>query len=281
MFGDLLGLETFRQPASGNVIESAGQAAFRSSFKIAENESPRPLDRVFATGNFYSDAGRSFLPPDGSSANVYREMIGFEKTFLAGDASVGMRLPYFQLTGDPRLGETHIGDISVLLKYAFVNNQATGDLISGGLVVTAPTGPALHLPGQSTVNPTFFQPWVGSIWNWKGLFVQNFLSVAVPTDARDVTLLFKDVAVGYWLYRSDDPRRILTAVVPDAELHLNTPLDHHGLNSLPIGLPDMFDFTGGCYFFLRRAIFGIAVAVPLTGPKPYDYQIGANLNFRF
>ncbi len=281
MFGDLLAVEPVRPLASGGPLAATGPAAFRSSFKIAENESPRPLDRIFVTGNYYSDVDRSILASSGGSANVYREMLGFEKTFLGGDASVGVRLPYFQLTGGPGLAETRIGDVSLLFKYAFVNDRSTGNLASAGVVLTAPTGPSLPLAGQSSVNPTFVQPWIGGIWNWKDLYVQNFLSVAVPTDARDVSYFFKSVAVGYWLYRTQEANRLLTAIVPDAELHLNTPLNHRGSDSSPIGYPDTLDFTGGCYFFLRRAVLGVGVGAPLTGPKPYEYQVSTNLNFRY
>jgi hypothetical protein len=282
MFGDLLVIEAVRRVGAGNVISAVPPVAFLSSFKISENESARPLNRVFLTGNFYNGVDRSFLASNGVAApNVYREMLGFEKTFLQGDASVGMRLPYFQLTGDPRLAETRIGDVSVIFKYAFLNDRSTGKLLSGGLVLTAPTGQGLPLPGQSIVNPLIVQPWVGGIWNWKSLFVQNFMSVAVPTDARAVTLFFKSVSVGYWLYRTNDRSRVVSAIVPDAELHLNTPLNHRGTGSMPIGFPDTLDFTGGCYFFLRRAVLGIGVGTPLTGPKPYDFEVNTNLNFRF
>ena len=72
-----------------------------------------------------------------------------------------------------------------------------------------------------------------------------------------------------------------TAIVPDAELHLSTPLNHRGLGSTPIGFPDILDFTGGFYFFFRRAVLGVAAGAPLTGPKPYDFEVNTNLNFRF
>jgi hypothetical protein len=277
MFGDLLLAEPVRRTGTG----PTAPVAFRSSFKIAENETPRPLDRVFLTGNYYGNVDHSLFASSGGRVNVYREMLGFEKTFLNGDASVGVRLPYFQLTGSPGLSETRIGDVSFLFKFAFFNDRSTGKLASAGVVLTAPTGPSLPLAGQSRVNPAFIQPWIGSIWNWKNLFVQNFLSVAVPTDARDATWFFKDVSVGYWLYRTEEASRFLTAIVPDAELHLNSPLNHNGQGSLPIGLPDVLDFTGGCYFFLRRAVLGVGVGTPLTGPKPYDYLVTTNLNFRF
>src|SRR5262249_28822403 len=56
------------------------------AFKIADNESPRPVDRLFATYNYYNNVntfgGRDF--------DVHREVFGFEKTFLDGNASFGM-----------------------------------------------------------------------------------------------------------------------------------------------------------------------------------------------
>lgn len=265
------------------VLESFAPAAFRSAFEISQNETPQPLDRVFVTGNYYRDvrvpgAGGGYARP---LADTFREMIGFEKTFLQGDASIGLRVPYYQPTGNPLIGDTHIGDISVLFKYAFVNNPATGKLLSAGLVLTAPTGPSIRPAGQSQIDPVFVQPWFGSIWSWKGVFVENFLSLAVPTDARDVTFFFKDISVGYWLYRSDDARRFLNAIVPDIELHLDTPLDHRGSEIQPIGVPELIAVTGGFYFYLHGALLGIAADTPLTGPKPYDYQILANLNYRF
>jgi hypothetical protein len=92
MFGDLLDMESVRQYA-GNRLDAFAPAGLRGAFKIADNESPRPLDRVFITSNDFSAVNRLFLAANASSASVYREMIGFEKKFLKGDASIGMRLP--------------------------------------------------------------------------------------------------------------------------------------------------------------------------------------------
>jgi hypothetical protein len=280
MFGDVLG-PTANLPAGGNRLTVVAPVAFRSSFAISENESPRPYDRVFSTFNYFNNVDHSLLAAGSPSANLYRELFGFEKTFLDGDASVGLRLPYLQMAGNPGLADTHIGDLSVILKYAFLNDRATGNLTSGGLVVTAPTGQELRIPGQSPVNSTILQPWIGSIYNWDKLYLQGFLSFAIPTDARDVSLFFKDFALGYWLYRASDGERLLTAVVPQAELHINTPLNHQGSGRSPIGYSDNIAVTGGCYFFFNRAIWGVAVGAPVTGPLPYDYEVITNLNFRF
>jgi len=93
--------------------------------------------------------------------------------------------------------------------------------------------------------------------------------------ARDVTLLFNDVGVGYWLYRNNRPDSLISGIAPVTELHVNTPLNHRGLDHFPIGFQDSVNFTGGAYVYLHKAVFGVAVGRPLTGPKPYDYEVNA------
>jgi hypothetical protein len=79
-------------------------------------------------------------------------------------------------------------------------------VLSTGLVVTTPTAPALEVPGESDINPVVFQPFLGFISNpSRDWFFQGFSSIAVPTDARDVTLLFNSLGAGYWLYRNEGP----------------------------------------------------------------------------
>ena len=41
------------------------------------------------------------------------------------------------------------------------------------------------------------------------------------------------------------------------------------------------DFTGGCYFVFKRATAGLAFGTPMTGPKPYEFEVLANLNIHF
>ena len=50
----------------------------------------------------------------------------------------------FQSTGgDGASTVNDFGDLSVVLKYAFINDRHTGNVLSGGLVITAPTGPSI------------------------------------------------------------------------------------------------------------------------------------------
>jgi hypothetical protein len=255
---------------------------FHTEFKIAENELPRPLDRLFVTYNYYGDVAASGLAFGAPGAQVHRQMMGGEKTFLGGNASVGIRVPVFWVFGSRNSDQAQLGDISVVFKYAFVNNPRTGDAISAGFLVGAPTGPSLAVPGQSSIHSTQLVPWFGEIWHWGRLYNIDFTSLAVPTDARDVTLFFEDFALAYLLYRNSDPNRWLRAVVPDIECHANIPLNHGSLSDIPIGFPTTVDFTGGCYFFLGRgAVLGMGAGTPVTGPKPYSIEALATLNYIF
>ncbi len=268
------------QLVAGDRIVLAAAVPWRTSFKIGENESPLPTDRVFLTYNYYNDVDVQQLGL--SRSDLHREMIGFEKTFLDGNASFGVRLPFLQLTGSKDLEDTHIDDLTMIFKYAFLLDRATGNVLSGGLVLTAPTGERIRINGETAINSTVFQPFVGFIYNLnRDVFFQGFSSVAAPTDARDVTVFFNSVGTGYHLYRNPDPNALLRELVPVAELHVNTPLNHRGSATQPIGYADSVDFTGGCHFIFRRATAGIAFGTPLTGPKPYEFEVLANVNFRF
>lgn len=79
-------------------------------FKIAENESPRPQDRIFFNNNFFDNINNT----NTDIASVQRQTIGFEKTFLDGDASVGVRVPFFDpgfaIAFDPTTGRAYAYD---------------------------------------------------------------------------------------------------------------------------------------------------------------------------
>ena len=146
------------------------------AFKISENESPLPTDRVFFNYNYFSN----------DFSTLQQETFGFEKTFLDGNASVGVRLPFSQSGGD-----SSVGDLSVLLKYAFLRDSAQPDnVLSGGLVLTLPTSP--------NSDSVLFQPFVA--WNrtFGDFYLQGFHSIVIPSKSTADTLLFNDVASGYW-----------------------------------------------------------------------------------
>jgi hypothetical protein len=256
-------------------------------FKVAENESPRPLDRVFTAFNYYNSEVPRMLHQEGlRRADIYRELFGLEKTFLDGAASVGLRLPLdtFQAESGTVAGgnSTDVGDLDIILKYALINATASGSALSVGLVVTAPTGPTNfagfgRFPPSASPHDTLLQPFVGYVWNLGDWYVQGFFSLVVPTAFHDTTLLFNDFGAGYFAYRNSSITAALTALMPTAEVHVNTPLDR-------VGKPfvDSVDLTQGVIFELyHRAWLALGVSENVTGPKTYDIEAIAQFNVLF
>jgi hypothetical protein len=270
-------------------FETVSAAARASSFKIAEDESPFPVDRVYLGFNYFDQVNQAVNLQLGGNVNntqVYRETIGFEKTFLDRSASVEMRLPLATLNIDsdvPGIGgsNTDIGDLSIGFKYAPYLDRSKGNVISTGLEITVPTGPREFNP----FNTTILQPWLGYGWTHGYWFIHGFSSIAIPTDSRDVTLWFNDMGIGYDLYTDETPEARISAVIPTLEVHVNTPLNHRGASNAeedPLATPDWVTLTlGTTVNFRQRTSLALAVGVPITGPRPYDYEIIAQLNYRF
>ena len=215
------------------------------AFNVAENESPRPQDRVFGFYNYFSDihslgfgsggplttTQSSTQPsPAGTvttactttipgvalpSFNLNREVIGFEKTFLDGRASLEMRLPFLQIQGGDFGGAfagSYFGDLTLVSRYAVLLDDVTGNVFTLGFALTVPTGPGLDTV-DGNFRDTLLQPWFGYIWNFGNFFFQGIHSVVIPTSSQDVTLMFNDLGIDYWLYRGT-ANQFLSAVVP-------------------------------------------------------------------
>jgi hypothetical protein len=283
MIGDL--------SSSGFVVISSSSSSFsrgssstgpripigaRSGFKISENESPAPQTRVFLTYNYFNGINTF----GGGHADLHRGLAGFEFAMMDGAASIGVRMPYTQGTGDGAVGLDGFGDLSIIGKYAFYRDNQTGDVVSGGLVVTTPTGFTTRLPDGSSINSVILQPWAGFILSMDNVYAQGFTAVIVPTETKDVTLYTADLGVGYRLYRCNSDQ-LLTSITPTVETHINIPLNHSSQTST-IFFPDQITMTGGVHFGLcGTSRLTLAAAVPVTGPRLYDVEFVAQLNLGF
>jgi hypothetical protein len=244
--------------------------------QLALSESAVPEDRVFFYSNYTNTLGRGFEPGLGRT-DYYVETIGFEKTLLDGQASVGMRLPFNNVSasGGPNttgIGETEVGDLTLSGKYAFYCNKDTGALLSTGMLVSVPTS-----SGHLFHKTVFLEPFLGYILNGNGcLYLQGFLSLVLPTDERYESALLNDIQLGYFLYRSCDPDKIVSSVVPIFEVHVITPVEHANTGV------DVVDLTGGVAFGLgTRSSMVLAVEAPVTHPRPYNYAVLAQFNLHF
>ncbi len=268
------------------------------AFKIADNQSPMPQDRFYFTFNYFSNLNSVLDRRFQSSVDelrAYRYIFGLEKTFDEGRGSIGIQLPLDSLTAESAISgnfakqggpSTSLNDLTVFSKYVLKYNPETGSLISAGLAVTPATGPntfagAKYLNG---INDTTVQPFIGYIWRRDRFFLHGFVALDVPTSVRDVTMVYNDVGIGYYLYRNPDPDGFLTALVPTFEVHVNDPLTHRDYNSpLDIsGTADVVNLTYGLNAMIgQSSVFTVGVVTPVTGPRPFDYEIIGLLNFRF
>ena len=263
-----------------------------SGFKIAENMSPRPQDRFYFDFNYYNNLNDEIDTRNGSPVNhikAYRYFFGAEKTFNQGKGSIGLRFPIDTVTADSTdklvstPTRTDVGNMSIYAKYILEQNVQTGSLTSVGLAITTPTGPkrfadAPYLFGIRTV---YIQPFFGYIYNVGNWYIQGFEAFDFPSNYNDVTMMYNDIGVGYYLIRNKDPNSFLTAVAPTFETHVNIPLNHRDpFNKNDIaGTPDVVDLTFGLNFqFRQRSLLTAAFVTPVSSPQPFNTEAVLFLN---
>src|SRR5262249_44831093 len=134
------------------------------------------------------------------------------------------------------------------------------------------------------LNSTYFQTGIGYIYNYNKWYFQGFSGFIFPMNPNDVTTIYNDVAVGYYLLRDPDSRSWLTAVAPTFELHVNNPLNHRDpFNRTDLaGTPDSVDLTFGLNFGIRNsAVLTAAFVTSVGSPKPFDSEALLMLNIYF
>ena len=177
-----------------------------------KNEHSRalPTDRVFGTYHHFHNAVESeSLTAGGSSANanVDRFTLGFEKTFLEGNASVELRLPMSApmtlSTPDAFFRTDTMGDLAITLKGLLYSDDSQG--LAMGLVINAPTGSDLQvtLPnsGAGTADFTLendavhLTPFLAyQAAPTDSFFFNGFLQFETPTNGNQVRV--RDLTVG-------------------------------------------------------------------------------------
>lgn len=224
-----------------------------------KNEHSRalPTDRVFGTyHHFHNAVEANSLTPGVRSTdeNVDRFTVGFEKTFLEGNASVELRLPMsvpFTLSSPGALYRTDtLGDLAITFKGLLYSDDSQAFAL--GLVINAPTGHDLQvsLPDSGTGAADFtlendaahLTPFVAyQAAPTENFFFNGFLQFDTPTNdnsvrvrdltaataenlkVTDQTLMYVDTSFGYWLFREPDAE-FLTGLAGLLELHYTTAL---------------------------------------------------------
>ncbi len=260
--------QTVRVPVAGRY----------SGIMITDNDSPRPVDRLYFGYSYYDGLGSAQNPGFGDTTQA-RQLVGFEKTLFNGDVSVGMRLPFIQITAPFGSGASTVGDLSLLFKWAVINNRETGDILSVGMVLTTPTSAAGGTLSDGTTIPhsVLFQPWLGFVHTFGRGYFQFISNGILPTDSRDIYLWGNSLALGYRAYQGTG---LFPSVTPTFEVHVRTPLNDRDPNGL-VYLQDQVNLTGGAHFRWNRMTVSGAACIPVVGPRPWNIEAIANLNFRF
>ncbi len=268
-------------------------------FKIGENQSPQPQDRLFFSSNYFSNVNATVNRQLGASVDdlkVYRQIFGFEKTFNESQGSIGLRLPLNTLYGasniqgkfaKPGGTSTALGNLSIFTKYILMQDRATGSLVSAGFVVTPPTGSNTFANAKfiQGLNTTSFQPFLGYIYNQGDFYIHGFTAIDAPVNPNDAMLLYQDIGFGYFLLRSEaGSDEFLTAVAPTFEIHCNIPLNHRDPFSKTdiSGTADVVNLTYGLNMeFRHTSVLTVGFVNPVTSPKPFDFEVLVLFNWRF
>jgi hypothetical protein len=287
-------------PGATVPVPGAGGRGFlplgHGGFKIADNNSPMPQDRIYLDFNFFNDflaSTNNRLGTGIQNMNIYRESFGVEKTFLDGNGSVGLILPLNTLAMQSPVSSlngmhTGLGDLSLFARYALYGDRPNNNWISAGLAVTAPTGSSnfggIDAPSP-VANTTILQPFGAYLWHFGNFYVQGFMSLYTPTDhGSSPVLLFNDIGIGYFVYQAPVADRLVTGVAPTFEVHVTDPLNFRGAitASNPFGAFDVVDLGVGLNVLLRaRSRLGIGIVTPVTGPRPFTIEALAQFRVRF
>lgn len=250
-------------------------------FRVADNESPRPLDRVFFTVSSLRAVDRNVRTPGAAELRVARQMFGLEKTFLGGDASLELRVPFFQLHDAPGDSLSDFGNLTLLGKYWLINHKATGLQASVGLALTCATGPDQVDPITGiSIRTNAWQPFVATLWSCGDFYTQSFLSLAVPGDDRISTTAFCDLGVGYFFIRNLPGIRSAAAVL---EAHKTKAfLDKSAATDPLIAIPSMTTVNLGLHIEFRMPLLlSFGVGCPLSGFDAFDKHWMIQCNYRF
>ncbi len=265
------------------------------NFKISENMSPRPQDRIFFDFNYYNGLNNTINSRDLSPITQMKAYIynfGLEKTFFDGMGSIGIRVPLDNLTANSNPNvistptSTALGNLTVFGKYILGQNQKTGSLVSALFAITPQSGPGRFAgaPYLFPLNGTYFQPAIGYIYNYNRWYIQGFSGFSFSANPNDVSYIFNDIGIGYFLIRNNDRSAFLTALAPTVELHVNNPINHRDVfNRFDLaGSPDAVNLTYGLNFgIMNAAVLTAAFVTPLASPKPFDTEAILMLNIYF
>lgn len=309
MIGDLLSSGGYILLSSSDELLSSSDelsnipiAGGDRRFKISENMSPLPRDRVYYAFNGFQQAARTV---DGREIDVNRHTFGAEKTFLDRTASVEFRMPIIQGASAVQSFDfnqqnddgVEFGNMTIIPK--MILSEGDSHIVSAGLGINLPTAREGALTFTGNVAQRFLtirnqsvhlSPFLGLLLlPGSNTYVISFAQVDFDTAGNNVTdaagnnlgvyqdqnLFHFDFAVGRYLYRDDSAR--LTGIAAQFEIHYSSTLQDSDQISFgggeifnPFNRLDLLVLTGGLNFqFWNTSWLTVGCAVPVRGSH-YD-----------
>ncbi len=320
-FGSLSGVTFTTVTNEGSDTSTSAPGAIRlpktGGARVVKNEHNRalPTDRVFGLYHHFENA----LQLENTDTNVDVFTLGFEKTFLEGNASIELRMPFNNPVGlsagfgGQSFQTQAAGDLIVNFKALLFSDDSQA--LSLGLLVNTPTGNDLTVSqrvdsGTSTFtlknDAVHLIPFLAyQAAPNDDFFFNGFLQVDTPTNAnnvvagsgtnrreatvRDQTLLYVDASFGYWLFR-DEEAEFLTGLAGVLELHYTAALnraDNVDFNFVHFGDgPGRFNVinltTGVQANIGRSTLVRASFVAPLRGDpnRFFDSEVSLAIVFR-
>lgn len=272
-------------------------------FKIPENVSPVPQDRVFFNYNHFHNAVSDI---DGDVSHIDRMLFGIEKTFLNGNASAEFRLPFAAaLDGTQVAGANNeaveFGNLGFALKFNLLSGADW--LISSGALLTVPTGTDANYGAFAVENESYqLAPFLGFVKQYgRDWFLQGFAQMNFDLNGYEVTvggvnagqlqeqhLLFLDLSLGRWLYRCDNACGLQRGIAAITELHYTTAMNDSDNIVVPGGNLlnaagnnfDILNATGALHFQNGVTSLRVGGAAPLRDDfdRMFDAEFFIQIN---
>lgn len=331
MFGDTLPPQVSYAPFKEGSQTGDGISAFTAplggggSFNVSENNTALPNDRVYFVYNgFFSAASNTvgFGPtgPIQQSVDLHRYLLGFEKTFLDGNASLDVRMPFFNGIDFQGFGlaseNGNIGNLTMYMKGLLYSDDASA--WATGLGIGLPTGSDVSTSTTFlTSNETMtvrnesvtLMPFVASTItpndHW---FIQSFGQILFAASGDTVVnagqfvgvynqqnLLQADMGIGRWLWK-DSTRPYLTGLAGVMELHYTSTIQNSDVVEMPQGgflggeisnsanRVDILNLTSGIHTQLGpMSALRVGAVVPLkqAPDRVFDSEIQVSFNRKF
>lgn len=295
------------------------------SFNASENNTALPTDRVYFIYNaFYNAASTTvngdpnFFLPVQRSIDLHRYLIGFEKTFLDGNVSIDVRMPFFSGFDFNSFGvlsdSGNIGNLTMYMKGLLYSNETSA--VASGLGIGLPTGSDLQTTApfaQERVtirnDAVSLMPFMAATLspneNW---FIQSFAQINFAASGNQVVnqdglvgiyneqhLGQIDLGVGRWLWH-DATRPYVSGLAGVMELHYTSTLQDTDTVELPefnflsgnlsnaANRVDLLNLTSGLHLELGpMSSLRVGAVVPLRNApeRVFDSELQVSFNRKF